>query len=175
MLWKQISSAKLQVGRHPKMHRRLALRSQNALPRAAHPSWPCIYIYTCHDIYTWYRMTQKSYMHTYILYIHSYVDMMCIYIYIAESTIYIQVVMFIHDIDMYIYIYICTYVCIDAHVYKCVCILYIYIYVYSIYNCIYIYTHTYVHDTYMICVVFTHTYIPISFIYIHILSMHPIT
>ena len=47
-----------------------------------------IYIYTCHDIYTWYRMTQKSYMHTYILYIHSYVDMMCIYIYCRKHYIH---------------------------------------------------------------------------------------
>ena len=27
-------------GRHPESHKTLALRSQNTLPRAAHPSWP---------------------------------------------------------------------------------------------------------------------------------------
>jgi hypothetical protein len=43
VVWKQISSAKLQVGK-PKMHKTLDLRSQNALPRAAHPSWPYLFI-----------------------------------------------------------------------------------------------------------------------------------
>ena len=117
-------------------------------------------------------MTQKSYMHTYILYIHSYVDMMCIYIYIAESTIYIQVVMFIHDIDMYIYIYV--HMCVSMPMYINVYVYYTYIYMYIVYIFVYIYTHVcsrYVYD--MCCF---HTYLHTYFhIYIHILSMHPIT
>ena len=35
MFWKQVSSAKLPFGRHPKMHKTLALRSYYTLPRAA--------------------------------------------------------------------------------------------------------------------------------------------
>ena len=61
MFWKQISSAKLQVGRHPKMPKTLTLRSQNALPRAAHPSWLCIYIYVIH-----YNTHTHIYIYTYI-------------------------------------------------------------------------------------------------------------
>jgi hypothetical protein len=38
VLWKQVSSAIWPFSRHPKMHKTLALRSQNALPRAAPPS-----------------------------------------------------------------------------------------------------------------------------------------
>ena len=40
MFWKQISSSIWGDERHPESHKTLALRSQNALPRAAHPSWP---------------------------------------------------------------------------------------------------------------------------------------
>ena len=40
MFWKQISSSIWGDGRHPE-----ALRSQNALPRAAHPSWPYYHEY----------------------------------------------------------------------------------------------------------------------------------
>ena len=148
------------------MHRRLALRSQNALPRAAHPSWPCIYIYTCHDIYTWYRMTKIIYAYLYTVY-----TLICrydvyIYIYIAESTIYIQVVMFIHDIDMYIYIYV--HMCVSMPMYINVYVYYTYIYVYSIYNCIYIYIYTRMFTIRIWYVLFSHipTYL-FSFIYIY--------
>ena len=48
---KEKSSSICPTGRHGESHKTLALRSQNALSRAAHPSWPYIYYIIYYVIY----------------------------------------------------------------------------------------------------------------------------